>query len=365
MAFSYSRSKLPGNGSTPSTPQACSIFHYPNLERAARLRALSAARHCLFTESNDFSIAKQHCAKTSSLGQLVGSLAIMNLNWGAEWWNSVTRRMSPARYRHCPEYVVLMSSYSTSSLGGKSREKGGALGIQKIIRGSELKNALLLALHKVKLQVFRVLPFGPGGSDDSRPCLSVWKQLLQDPITLHRCSLFRPLFFYQLKRIPYSKRYHLLLAPSMGFDSLERDSGDAMLKKSKKQYKGYIVPPNNPQTIRVESILEEIVQAMQNGLRLPNRGKRCTRFDTEHLDGMKWEVVVVDTKDDDPDAGYDPQLMPQLYETSPDLPATHGIFASHPTVRKRVKKLKEPKVMEQAVAIYKEVTSGLGVRSFI
>ncbi|KAE9459990.1 hypothetical protein C3L33_08064, partial [Rhododendron williamsianum] len=457
MAFSYSRSKLPRNGNTPSTPQTCSIFHYPNVKRATQLRALSATRHCLYTESNDFSIAKQHCAnKTSSLGQLVGSLAIMNLNWGAEWWNSVTRRMSPARYRHCPEYVVLMSSYSTSSLGGKSREKGGALGIQKIIRGSELKNSLLLALHKVKLQVFLVLPFGPGGSDD---CLSVWKQMLQDPITLHRCSLFRPLFFTQLKRIPYSKRYHLLPAPSMGFDSLERDSGDAMLKKSKEKYKGSIVPPNSPQTIHVESILEEIVQAMHSGLRLPNRGKRCTRFDTEHLDGMKWEVMVVDTKDDDADgmfslpngtivvstrylerfqsdaglaavlghevghvvarhcfehftmclhivailqplifipyletplgvvfsfisrrremeadyiglmlmasAGYDPQLMPQLYETSPDLPPTRGIFASHPTVRKRVKKLKEPKVMEQAMAIYKEVTSGLGVRSFI
>ncbi|KAG5538536.1 hypothetical protein RHGRI_019199 [Rhododendron griersonianum] len=64
-------------------------------------------------------------------------------------------------------------------------------------------------------------------------------------------------------------------------------------------------------------------------------------------------------------AGYDPQLMPPLYETSPNLPATRGIFASHPSVRKRVKKLKEPKVMEQIVAIYKEVISGLGVRSFI
>ncbi|KAF7137998.1 hypothetical protein RHSIM_Rhsim07G0026200 [Rhododendron simsii] len=459
MAFSYSRSKLPRNGNTPSTLQTCSIFHYPNLKRAAQLRALSATRHCLYTDSNDFSIAKQHCARTSSLGQLVGSLAIMNLNWGAEWWNSVTRRMSPARYRHCPEYVVLMSSYSTWSLGGESREKGGALGIQKIVRGSELKNSLLLALHKVKLQVFQVLPFGPGGSDDPGPHLSVWKQLLQDPITLRRCCFFRPLFFTQLKRIPYSKRYHLLPAPSMGFDSLERDSGDATVKELKEKYKGSIVPPNSPQTIRVESILEEIVQAMHSGLRLPNRGKQRTRFDTEHLDGMKRKVMVVDTKDVDADGmfslpngtivvstrylerfqsdaglaavlghevghgvarhclehfttclfvvailqplifipyletplglvfsfisrrreieadyiglmlmasgGYDPQLMSQLYETSPDLPATRGIFASHPSVRKRVKKLKEPKVMEQAAAIYKEVTSGLGVRSFI
>ncbi|KAG5538535.1 hypothetical protein RHGRI_019198 [Rhododendron griersonianum] len=167
----------------------------------------------------------------------------MNLNWGAEWWNSVTRRMSPARYRHCPEYVVLMSSYSTSSLGGKSREKGGALGIQKIIRGSELKNSLLLALHKVKLQVFLVLPFGPGGSDD---CLSVWKQMLQDPITLHRCSLFRPLFFTQLKRIPYSKRYHLLPAPSMGFDSLERDSGRCHVEEIEGEIQRLHCPSKQP-----------------------------------------------------------------------------------------------------------------------
>ncbi|KAE9447961.1 hypothetical protein C3L33_20148, partial [Rhododendron williamsianum] len=233
------------------------------------------------------------------------------------------------------------------------------------------------------------------------------------------------LFDTELKRIPYSNRYHLLTAPSLGVDSL----GHATLEQLEESYKGFILPPNSAQTIRVKSILEEIVQAMHIRLRLPDSGKQRTRFDTEHLDGMKWEVMVVDTKDGVDDmwcftngiivvtnslleklqsdaevaanlghevisvlilllvryemeadcyiglmlmasAGYDPQLAPPLYESLHDqYPPFGGLFASlflsHPSWRKRAKKLKEPKVMEQAVAIYKEVKSGLGVRSFI
>ncbi|XP_058215448.1 mitochondrial metalloendopeptidase OMA1-like [Rhododendron vialii] len=259
-------------------PRKCSLFHYPNPQLKASSSA--ARRPRIHTELNDSAIAKQQYGGT-----------ILNY-WRAEWRNSVTRTMSPARrYRHCPEQVALMTSSKnfTSSLGGESREKGGALGIQKTtIRESKLKNSLLLALHKVKLHLF-------GQYDYSDMCgcyLLMWKKLLRAPkIVLFYGGLCTTLFDTQLKRIPYSNRYHLLPTRFGSF-------GRATLEDLEESYKGFILPPNSPQTVCVKSILEEIVQAMHSGLRLPDSGKRCTRFDTEHLDGMKWEVMVVDTKDD-------------------------------------------------------------------
>ncbi|KAF7142782.1 hypothetical protein RHSIM_Rhsim05G0178800 [Rhododendron simsii] len=439
MAFSYLMIRR-----SSKLPQKCSLFHYPNPQLKASSSA--ARRPRIHTELNDSAIAKQQYGAT-------------NLNyWRAEWWNSVTRTMSPARrYPHCPEHVALMTSSKnfTSSLGGESREKGGALGIQKTtIRESKLKNSLLLASHKVKLHLF-------GQYDYSDMCgcyLFMWKKLLRAPkIALFYGGLCTTLFDTQLKRIPYSNRYHLLPTQFGSF-------GRATVEDLEECCKGFILPPNSPQTVRLKSILEEIVQAMHSGLRLPDSGKQRTRFDTEHLDGMKWEVMVVDTKDDGVDdiwcftngtivvtnslleklqsdaevaaclghevghvvarhilehlsrcllivgtlpllmfipysevplalvfsfisrrhemeadyiglmlmasAGYDPQLVPPLCEYLHDQnPPLGGLFArlflSHPSWRKRAKKLKEPKVMEQAVAIYKEVKSGLGVRSFI
>ncbi|KAH7862223.1 hypothetical protein Vadar_001632 [Vaccinium darrowii] len=198
-----------------------------------------------------------------------------------------------------------------------------------------------------------------------------------------------------------------------------------MLKELEEYYKGSIVPPNSPQSMRVNSILKKIVEAMHRRLRLPNSGKwKSTRFDTEHLDGMQWQVMVVDSKDYDggalyltngtivlftrlleklksdaevatvlghevvisvsilllsrremeadyigmmlmASAGYDPQLAPTFYESQLNPSRYHGIFATHPPRHKRAKKLKEPKVMEQAMAIYSDVTSVHGVRSSI
>ncbi|KAG5549844.1 hypothetical protein RHGRI_014970 [Rhododendron griersonianum] len=266
--------------------------------------------------------------------------------------------MSPARrYRHCPEHVALMTSSknSTSSLGGESREKGGALGIQKTtIRESKLKNCLLLALHRVKLHLDGQYTGWSDYSDMCRCYLFIWEQLLKIPkIPLFLRGFITILFDTELKRIPYSNRYHLLTAPSLG-----------------------------AQTIRVKSILEEIVQAMHSGLRLPDRQKTAYKIRYRALgwnemgsDGggyKRWHEMEADYIGLMlmASAGYDPQLTPPLYESLHDQYPPFGglfgsLFLSHPSWRKRAKKLKEPKVMEQAVAIYKEAKSGLGVRSFI
>ncbi|KAH7864167.1 hypothetical protein Vadar_026541 [Vaccinium darrowii] len=291
--------------------------------------------------------------------------------------------------------------------------------------------------------------------------LSTWKELLhQTPkVKLFYMSALATLFFSGLERIPYSKRYHWVVRPPFSLDEAGlRECDDQTLKELEEKYKDSIVPPNSPQSIRVNSILKEIVEAMHSSLRMQNSGKwKTTRFATEHLDGMQWKVVLVDSKDhigaachttgtivvytsflgrlqSDAEvatvlghevghglarhalekltrcyrtvailpqlmfmpyseiplalvfsfcsrrremeadyigmmlmasAGYDPQLAPIVYESQDDTSSYHGKFATHPSWHKRAKKLKEPKVMEQAMAIYNEVTSARGVRSSI
>ncbi|KAH7862183.1 hypothetical protein Vadar_001180 [Vaccinium darrowii] len=264
---------------------------------------------------------------------------------------------------------------------------------------------------------------------------------------------------FRLERIPYSKRYHWVVRPPNGeFEASWRECGDRRLKELEEKYKDSIVPPNSPQSIRVNSILKEIVEAMHSSLRMQNSGKwKTTRFATEHLDGMQWKVVLVDSKDRDgarilpngtivvftsllgrlqsdaevatllghevghglalhmleevsrclrtftflpmlmfiphsevplalvfsfyfrrremeadyigmmliASAGYDPKLVPTCLESHGDPSSYHGKFDTHLSGHKRAKKLKEPKVMEQAMAIYNEVTSGRGVRSSV
>ncbi|KAH7864722.1 hypothetical protein Vadar_033057 [Vaccinium darrowii] len=132
--------------------------------------------------------------------------------------------------------------------------------------------------------------------------LSLWKQLLRRPkFKLYIDSVSATLNSFRLERIPFSNRYHWLLG-SVGYRAVEatmRANGDKILKELVKHYKGSIVPPNSPQSIRVNSILNKIVEAMHCRLRLHNSGKwKITRFATEHLDGMQWKVMVVKSKKD-------------------------------------------------------------------
>ncbi|KAE9460042.1 hypothetical protein C3L33_08057, partial [Rhododendron williamsianum] len=286
--------------------------------------------------------------------------------------------------------------------------------------------------------------------------------------------------------------------------TVERKLGEWTFKGQEDEHRWKILPPNSPQSIRVQRILREIVQGMHSGLRLekdcsvrvherknpaeltpsrkeerpleaesysttgnelvchkPKEGiqKRARRFGwrfaTRHLDGLNWEVMVVDDpynpnacyipngkivfftglfrklKSDaevaavlghevghgiarhiaegyfrflwvfillilcppDPKAkpehhpinmflsfisrrremeadyigmmlmaaaGYDPQLAPGV-ELKIDDGGRHNALSTHPCGRKRAEKLQKAKVMDRAMAIYREVTSGLGV----
>ncbi|CAL5331466.1 unnamed protein product [Camellia sinensis] len=326
-----------------------------------------------------------------------------------------------------------------------------------------------------------------------------WQQWLQNPrLVLVGLCVWIAVSFGRLERIPYSRRYHFVLSCNM----LERKIGKFMFKNIVEYYKKSILPPSSAKSIRVQSILGEIVHAMHNGLRLEKNcnvnmcssenpqvimavdgsgqqqhdsevrveklgnendvkriGKLGRRFATKHLDGLNWEVMLVDssyTKNAyyipegrivvftglldclqsdaelatilahevghgiaqhaqehfmklawilallllipfplDPkftlklyeilfsfisrrmefeadyiglmlmaSAGYDPQEAPKVYEVRLG-DEDRGLSATHPSGSKRAEKLNKPKVMQKAVAIYKEVRSGQGVTSFI
>ncbi|CAL5382813.1 unnamed protein product [Camellia sinensis] len=301
-----------------------------------------------------------------------------------------------------------------------------------------------------------------------------WQQWLQNPrLVLVGLCVWIAVSFGRLERIPYSRRYHFVLSCNM----LERKIGKFMFKNIEEYYKKSILPPSSAKSIRVQSILGEIVQAMHNGLRLEKNcsvnmcssenpqvimavdgsrqrqqdsevrveklgnendvkriGKLGRRFATKHLDGLNWEVMLVDSSytknayyipegrivvftglldclQSDAElatilaheqvghgiaqhaqehfmklawilallmefeadyiglmlmasAGYDPQDASKVYEVRLG-DEDRGLSATHPSGSKRAEKLNKPKVMQKAVAIYKEVISGQGVTSFI
>ncbi|KAH7862780.1 hypothetical protein Vadar_009443 [Vaccinium darrowii] len=316
-----------------------------------------------------------------------------------------------------------------------------------------------------------------------------WGQLLRNPKFLVLGSgVLITLLLVRIERIPISRRFHFVLSSEM----LERMVGEWQFRTVLNENQGKILPPDSPQSIRVQRILTKIVQGMHSGLRLEKdcavrvhernnpvkmipRGtgnellvhnnkamerssqKRVRkfgwRFATKHLDGLNWEVMVVNSytsnafylpngkivvftglfnklKSDgevaavlghevghgiarhvtehffrclwlciwlmlistlNPEifkfllsfisrrremeadyigmmlmasAGYDPRVAPGVF-LKIDGSDHHHILSTHPCGRKRAEKLKNAKVMEQAMAIYRDVTSGLEVRSFI
>ncbi|GER25300.1 peptidase family M48 family protein [Striga asiatica] len=69
-------------------------------------------------------------------------------------------------------------------------------------------------------------------------------------------------YFGNLETVPYTKRTHFVLLSS----SLERDLGDNQFKQLKNQFKGKILPPLHPESIRIQSISQDIIEALQKGL---------------------------------------------------------------------------------------------------
>lgn len=146
--------------------------------------------------------------------------------------------------------------------------------------------------------------------------------------------------------IPYTKRTHYIILSQ----SVERQLGESQFEEMKKQFKGKILPAIHPDSVKVRLIATEIIQALQRGLKkeqvwtdpgyasepiggndggskgletlealsaTPEGGggwshkdeilddkwvqqsrkksqEKGTHSSTGHLEGVKWEVLVVD-----------------------------------------------------------------------
>ncbi|KAJ1395427.1 Peptidase M48 [Sesbania bispinosa] len=153
-------------------------------------------------------------------------------------------------------------------------------------------------------------------------------------------GLLITVYFGNLETVPYTKRTHLILMSK----AMERKLGETQFEQMKAGFKGKILPPIHPESVRVRMIAKDIVDALLRGLRKEHvwsdlgyasehtmlgeengretlsamaddkvegswhredeilddkwvqqsRRKGLEREpDTSHLDGLNWEVLVV------------------------------------------------------------------------
>ncbi|KAL2541990.1 Peptidase family M48 family protein [Abeliophyllum distichum] len=71
------------------------------------------------------------------------------------------------------------------------------------------------------------------------------------------------IYFGNLETVPYTKRTHFVLLSK----NLEKELGETQFKQIKASFKGKILPPLHPESIRVQAIAHHIIEALQRGLR--------------------------------------------------------------------------------------------------
>ncbi|CAJ1952553.1 unnamed protein product [Sphenostylis stenocarpa] len=70
-------------------------------------------------------------------------------------------------------------------------------------------------------------------------------------------------YFGNIETVPYTKRTHLVLLSK----TMERKLGESEFEKMKAGFKGKILPPIHPDSLRVTMIAKDIIDALQRGLR--------------------------------------------------------------------------------------------------
>ncbi|XP_073043830.1 mitochondrial metalloendopeptidase OMA1-like [Primulina eburnea] len=71
------------------------------------------------------------------------------------------------------------------------------------------------------------------------------------------------IYFGNLETVPYTKRTHFVLLSR----SLEKELGENQFKQVKNQFKGRILPPLHPDSIRVQRISQDIIEALERGFK--------------------------------------------------------------------------------------------------
>lgn len=94
------------------------------------------------------------------------------------------------------------------------------------------------------------------------------KSWLQNPryvfiVVIVGSGVLITVYFGKMETVPYTKRTHLILLPK----TMERKLGENEFEQMKKAFKGKILPPIHPESVRVRMIAQEIIDALQRGLR--------------------------------------------------------------------------------------------------
>ncbi|KAF7081506.1 hypothetical protein CFC21_085443 [Triticum aestivum] len=112
--------------------------------------------------------------------------------------------------------------------------------------------------------------------------------------------------------VPYTNRRHFVVLTHSG----ELELGESQFNNEKKELGDKVLPPSHPNFVRVNAIATEVIRAagrtlatgQGNDKRLLDqetcvgdaapspKKKKARQPTTKHLDGFKWEVIVVDNK---------------------------------------------------------------------
>lgn len=82
-------------------------------------------------------------------------------------------------------------------------------------------------------------------------------------VVLVGSGVFITVYFGNLEEVLYTKRTHFVLLSR----DLERRLGETEFDKIKASFKGKILPPIHPESVRVRLIAKDIIEALQRGLR--------------------------------------------------------------------------------------------------
>ncbi|CAM8984575.1 unnamed protein product [Rhodiola kirilowii] len=110
-------------------------------------------------------------------------------------------------------------------------------------------------------------------------------------VVLVGSGAFVTVYFGNLETVPYTKRKHFVLLSR----PLERRLGEQNFEEMKAQFKGKILPAIHPASIRVRLIANDIIEALQRGLKQENvwRNVRYAPEEFNFDEGRSGEGVVL------------------------------------------------------------------------
>ncbi|CDP05279.1 unnamed protein product [Coffea canephora] len=158
-----------------------------------------------------------------------------------------------------PQYASYTSTRNTSRANGFGlcapifRNSGFQLGLKQ----NQCRPSLGGARRYYYVDRHQIYHFRPRG----------YKKWFQNPrnvfiVILVGSGVVITVYFGNLETVPYTKRTHFVLLSK----GLERQLGEHQFQDMKKAFKGKILPPIHPESVRVRLIAKDLIEALQRGL---------------------------------------------------------------------------------------------------